>query len=142
MQLNQVTLHPDEFLTVKIYRKSLNDIPSQVKNAYKSNSAITDIGVTFDGTWLTRGHSSQIGVNCVINLLSALVMAFEIMSKRYIECEHAKSGSSCAMEQEAALELRQRSKDNSYQYTTLLSDGDAKTYQYLNTMEVYGSGIK
>ncbi|GFU64149.1 uncharacterized protein TNCV_3745171 [Trichonephila clavipes] len=86
----------------------------------------------FDGTWLTRGHSSKIGVGCVIDLLTGFVMDFEIMSKRCIECEHAKSGlgensaeclvwyeghisscainhvgSSCAMEQEAALKLWQ-----------------------------------
>ncbi|GFX08447.1 uncharacterized protein TNCV_3269361 [Trichonephila clavipes] len=98
--------------------------------------------VTFDGTWLTRGHSSQIGVGCVIDLLTGFVMAFEIMSKRCNECEHSKSGSSCAMEQEAALKLWQRSEGNGFRYTTLLSDGDAKTYQYLNTKEVYGPEIK
>ncbi|GFT00206.1 uncharacterized protein TNCV_462741 [Trichonephila clavipes] len=78
------------------------------------------------------------------------------MSKRCIECEHAKSGSgensaefhvwyeghissctinhigsSCAMEQKAALKLWQRSENNGFRYTTLLSDGDAKTFQYL-----------
>ncbi|GFV63174.1 uncharacterized protein TNCV_4329991 [Trichonephila clavipes] len=141
--------------------KSLNDVRSQVKSTYQSNSAITDIDVTFDGTWLTRGHSSQIGVGSVIDLLTGFVMDFEIMSKRCIECEHAKSGfgensaefhvwyeghiyscainhvrSSCAMEQEAALKLWQGSEDNGFRYTTLLSDGDAKTYQYLNTKEV------
>ncbi|GFY00113.1 uncharacterized protein TNCV_1342111 [Trichonephila clavipes] len=72
--------------------KSLNDVRSQVKSAYQSNSAITDIDVTFDGTWLTRGYSSQIGVGCVIDLLTGFVLDFEIMSKRCIECEHAKSG--------------------------------------------------
>ncbi|GFV57006.1 uncharacterized protein TNCV_1678871 [Trichonephila clavipes] len=72
--------------------KSLDDVRSQVKSAYQSNSAITDIDVTFDGTWLTRGHSSQIGVGCVIDLLTGFVMDFEVMSKRCIECEHAKSG--------------------------------------------------
>ncbi|GFX50211.1 uncharacterized protein TNCV_2782331 [Trichonephila clavipes] len=147
--------------------KSLNDVRSQVKSAYQSNSAITDIDVTFDGTWLTRGHSSQIGVGCVIDLLTRFVMDFEIMSKRCIECEHAKSGlgensaefhawyeghissrainhvgSSCAIEQEAALKLWQRSEDSGFRYTTLLSDGDAKTYQYLNTKEVYCPEIK
>ncbi|GFX89867.1 uncharacterized protein TNCV_1535141 [Trichonephila clavipes] len=122
--------------------KSLNDVRSQAKSAYQSNSAITDIDVTFDGTWLTRGHSSQIGVGCMIDLLTGFVMDFEIMSKHCIECEHAKSGSSCAMEQEAALKLWQRSEDSGYRYTTLLSDGDAKTYQYLNTKEVYGPEIK
>ncbi|GFV44066.1 uncharacterized protein TNCV_3571871 [Trichonephila clavipes] len=56
--------------------KSLNDVRSQVKSAYQSNSVITDIDVTFDGTWLTRGHSSQIGVGCVIDLLTGFVMDF------------------------------------------------------------------
>ncbi|GFV21675.1 uncharacterized protein TNCV_1834531 [Trichonephila clavipes] len=46
------------------------------------------------------------------------------------------------MEQEAALKLLQRSEDSGFRYTTLLSDGDAKTYQYLNTKEVYGPEIK
>ncbi|GFV37605.1 uncharacterized protein TNCV_4982271 [Trichonephila clavipes] len=125
-----------------IYRKNLNDLSSQVKSAYQSNSSITDIDVSFDGTWLTRGYSTQIGVGCVIDILTGFVMDFEIMSKRCIECEHAKSGSSCATEQEAALKLWQRSEDNGFRYTTLLSDGDAKTYQYLNTKEVYSLEIK
>ncbi|GFW44902.1 uncharacterized protein TNCV_4512161 [Trichonephila clavipes] len=56
--------------------KSLNDVRSQVKSAYQSNSAITDIDVTFDGTWLTWGHSSQIGVGCVIDLLTGFVIIF------------------------------------------------------------------
>ncbi|GFW20082.1 uncharacterized protein TNCV_2320231 [Trichonephila clavipes] len=58
----------------------------------KTPFIITDIDVTFDSTWLTRGHSSQIGVGFVIDLLTEFVMDFEIMSKRCIECEHAKSG--------------------------------------------------
>ncbi|GFY21063.1 uncharacterized protein TNCV_3991071 [Trichonephila clavipes] len=56
--------------------KSLNYVRSQVKSAYQSNSTITDIDITFDGTWLTRGHSSQIGVGCVIDLLTGFVMDF------------------------------------------------------------------
>ncbi|GFU94380.1 uncharacterized protein TNCV_4150671 [Trichonephila clavipes] len=117
---------------MKIYRKSLNDVRSQVKSAYQSNSTITDIDVTFGCTWLTRVHSSQIGVGCMIELLTGFVMDFQIMSKRCIECGHAKSGlgensaefhvcydghisscainhvgSSCAIEQEAALKLWQ-----------------------------------
>ncbi|GFV14620.1 uncharacterized protein TNCV_1775711 [Trichonephila clavipes] len=142
-----------EWELLDLQKKRLNDFRTQVKSAYQSNSAITDIDVTFDGTWLTRGHSSQIGVGCVIDLLTGFVMDFEIMPKRCIECEHAKSGlgensaefhvwyesrisscainhveSSCAMEQEAALKLWQRSEDNGFRYTTLLSDAEAITY--------------
>ncbi|GFW74113.1 integrase catalytic domain-containing protein [Trichonephila clavipes] len=123
----------------QIYRKSLNDVRSQVKGVYQSNSAITDVDVTFDGTWLTWGHSSKIDVGCVIDLLTGFVMDFEIMSKRCNECEHAKSGlrenseefhlwyeghisscainhigSSCVPEQEAAFKSWQRSEDNGF----------------------------
>ncbi|GFX92993.1 uncharacterized protein TNCV_139371 [Trichonephila clavipes] len=155
------------YLAMEKFLKSLNDVRSQVKRAYQSNSAINDIDVTFDDTWLTRGHSSQKGISCVIDLLTGFVMDFEIMSKRRIECEHAKSGlgenssefhvwyevhisscainhvgSSCAMEQEAALKLWQRTEDSGFRYMTLLSDGGAKTYQYLNVKEVHGHEIK
>ncbi|GFX54056.1 uncharacterized protein TNCV_2336921 [Trichonephila clavipes] len=153
---------------IRSTEKSLNDVRSQVKSAYQSNSAITDIDVTFDGTWLTRGHSSQIGVGCVIDLLTGFVMDFLKLCRNaalnvntqnlvwekiqqnfmcgrrrpYISsCAINHVGSSCAMEQEAALKLWQRSEDNGFRYTTL-SDGDAKTYQYLNTKEVYGPEIK
>ncbi|PRD27160.1 UNVERIFIED_CONTAM: hypothetical protein NCL1_36141 [Trichonephila clavipes] len=51
-------------------------------------------------------------------------------------------GSSCAMEQEAALKLWQISVDNDFRYSALLPDGDAKTYQYSNTKEVYDPEIK
>ncbi|GFV85139.1 uncharacterized protein TNCV_4171921 [Trichonephila clavipes] len=81
-----------DYLAMEKFLKSLNDVRNQVKSAYQINSVITDIDVTFDGTWLTRGHSSQIGVGCVIDLLTGFVMDFEMMSKRCIECEHAKSG--------------------------------------------------
>ncbi|GFW76785.1 uncharacterized protein TNCV_58831 [Trichonephila clavipes] len=65
------------------------------------------------------------------------------MRRTYISsCAINHVGSSCAMEQEAALKLWQKFEDSGFRYTTLLSDGDAKTYQYLNTKEVYGPEIK
>ncbi|GFX93081.1 uncharacterized protein TNCV_140251 [Trichonephila clavipes] len=70
----------DESIQVST-EKSLNDVRSQVKSAYQSNSAITDIDVTFDGTWLTRGHSSQIGVGCMIDLLTGFFMDFLKLSQ-------------------------------------------------------------
>ncbi|GFX89325.1 uncharacterized protein TNCV_1340241 [Trichonephila clavipes] len=65
-----------------------------IKSSNFTSRRISDSeDVTFDGTRLTRGHSSQIGVGCVIDLLTEFVMDFfEIMSKRCIECEDAKSG--------------------------------------------------
>ncbi|GFV35880.1 uncharacterized protein TNCV_2866392 [Trichonephila clavipes] len=75
--LNCENSEAPHYVIMNIYSKKLeNDVRSQVKSAYQSNSAITDIDVTFDGTWLTRGHSSQIGVGCVIDLLTGFVMDF------------------------------------------------------------------
>ncbi|GFU08642.1 uncharacterized protein NPIL_14741 [Nephila pilipes] len=96
-------------------------------------------------------------------LPAGFVIDYEIMSKRCIECEYGKPNlgensveynvcyesylsscfgnhvrSSCKMEQEAALKFGRRSKDIGFPNTTLLSDGDAKTYQYLYSKEVNG----
>ncbi|GFU79265.1 uncharacterized protein TNCV_2137881 [Trichonephila clavipes] len=122
----------------------------------------------FDGTWLTRGHSSQIGVGCVIDLLTGFVMDFlklcqnaalNVITQNLV-WEKIQQNFMCGMKRtyifmcyqsrkmilchgkEAALKLWQRSEDSGFRYTTLLSDGDAKTYQYLNTKEVYVPEIK
>ena len=40
---------------------------------------VLDISVSFDGTWLTRGHSSHIGVGCVVDLLTGLCLDAHVM---------------------------------------------------------------
>ena len=39
-----------------------------------SDNDIMDISVRFDGSWLTRGHKSLIGMGCVIDVLTGLVI--------------------------------------------------------------------
>ncbi|GFR21090.1 uncharacterized protein TNCT_531741 [Trichonephila clavata] len=120
--------------------KSLNDVRSQVKGAYQSRCVITDIDVT----WLARGHSSQPGVGCLIDILTGFVMVFQIMSTRCIENENSKPylsensaefhawydgcisscainhvGSSCTMEQEVALKLWQISEGKVFEVKLL-----------------------
>ncbi|GFX26756.1 uncharacterized protein TNCV_1839291 [Trichonephila clavipes] len=46
--------------------------------------------VGFDGTWLTRGHTSLIGVGCIIDMLIRYVIDFEVMSKVCRHCSVAK----------------------------------------------------
>lgn len=149
--------------------KQLQDVRREVRNAYgdfKDND-IVNISVSFDGTWLTRGHSSQIGVGCVIDLLTGYVVDYEVLSKRCTECEQAKAslkensaefdvwfqghkqicsvnhrGSSGGMEVEAAVKLWKRSEEKGFRYTTLLSDGDSKTFLKLTEAEVYGKTIE
>ncbi|GFX81619.1 transposable element Tcb1 transposase [Trichonephila clavipes] len=100
--------------------KSLNDVRSQVKSAYQSNSAITDIDVTFDGTWLTQGHSSQIDVGCMIDLLTGFVMDFGIMSKRCIECNTQNLDHLVTWNKRLLLNYGKRSEDSGFRHDTIV----------------------
>ncbi|GFV48677.1 uncharacterized protein TNCV_292901 [Trichonephila clavipes] len=88
------------------------EIHREIKNAYENGAEIADLSVSFDGTWLTRGHTSLIGIGCVIDMLTEYVVDFEVMS------------SSTSMEMEAALTLWKRSTSLGFRYITVLSDGD------------------
>ena len=46
-----------------------NGIPSEFAEE-QDDSATLDIAVSYDGTWLTRGHKSHIGFGCVIDILT------------------------------------------------------------------------
>ncbi|KAJ4425367.1 hypothetical protein ANN_27982 [Periplaneta americana] len=49
-----------------------------------SDSDVINIGVSYDGTWMKRGHTSKY---VVIDILTGLVLDFEIMSKYCSTCE-------------------------------------------------------
>ncbi|GFV00889.1 uncharacterized protein TNCV_1387031 [Trichonephila clavipes] len=141
----------------------LLDVRKNVREAYgsKNDKDIVNIGVPYDGSWLTREHTSNIGVGCVIDLLTGFVIDYEVMSKRCGECEQTKFaledsaefrvwyegyqdvcsakhvGSSGAMEVNAAVKLWERSESIGFRYTTLLSDGDS--FLELKERNVYGS---
>lgn len=131
---------------------------------------ILDLVVSFDGSWPKRGHSSLFGFAAVIDLLTGLVVDFIILCKhcrvcavhstemdvtsdeyknwleQHVssgECEKNYSGSSNAMEMVAAETMWKRSvKKNGFRYTSVLSDGDAKTHSHLQKEEPYGPNIK
>ncbi|GFW34689.1 uncharacterized protein TNCV_953171 [Trichonephila clavipes] len=142
-----------------------SEVHSEVRNAYEipSDVPVVDISVSFDGSWLTRGHTSLIGTACVIDILTGYVIDFEVMCKVCCNCSVAKrelgessadydiwfeghrkdcdinhSGSSASMEMEAALILWERFQEIRFHYSTLLSDGDCKTFNYLTEKNVYG----
>ena len=104
------------------------------------------------------------GVACVIGVITGLVLDFVVLSLYCHSCESARvrchgtntaayrqwaaqhdncsknySGSSGGMEMAAAKLLWKRSEARSgFRYTTLLSDGDAKTHSHLCSLGVYG----
>ena len=45
-----------------------------------------DISISYDGSWLTRGHSSLVGVGAVIELFTGLVLDFHVVSKYCQAC--------------------------------------------------------
>ena len=146
-------------------RKTVKDAYIQLDPTMKDSPNI-DITVSYDGTWHKRGHTSNYGVGCVIDVFTGFVLDFEVLSKfcqlctiqnkklgaksrafkewydiHIPNCQCNYSGSSPAMEMEAAKRMWERSKSYGLQYTTMLSDGDAKTFTSLQQSKVYGDNV-
>ena len=126
-----------------------------------------DLAVSYDGSWMTRGHRSQYGIGCVIELLTGLVLDLQVMSlycqrcayastryggmdtnnfKRWFrthepECNCNYKGASGGMEVKAAELLWTRSMNRNFRYTQMLSDGDSKTFNHLTSLRVYGDVV-
>lgn len=118
-----------------------------------------NIAVSYDGSWMTRGHSSHIGVGTVIELFTGLCLDYVVLSnfcagcetgpkesdpsfdswKKDHKCQKNTDKKSGEMEVEAALILWKRSLErHNLRYTTVLSDGDSRTYLALQEEKVYG----
>ncbi|XP_077513273.1 uncharacterized protein LOC144124468 [Amblyomma americanum] len=132
-----------------------------VKDVYSKMqpSSPSNITVVYDGTWLTRGHSSHIGVGCIIEFYTGLVLDCTVLSNfclgccqqpaesdpsygTWIEqhqCQKNTDVASGQMEVEAALILFRRSFSSyGLRYTNVICDGDSRTYLALCKDEVYG----
>ncbi|KAH9371996.1 hypothetical protein HPB48_022807 [Haemaphysalis longicornis] len=133
-----------------------------IKDLYAElGNAPGNIDVIYDGTWLTRGHTSHICVGlhhrdvyrfsdrpcCPCQLLLGCTLGPKENDEGYAAwlvdhapvCQRNIDVKAGQMEVEAALLLFQRSLEkHKLRYTTMLSDGDSKTYHALTTNEVYG----
>lgn len=144
-----------------------------VRRAYieagSNGDSVLDVSVSYDGTWHKRGHTSAYGIGIVIDLLTGLVIDYEVVSKYCAmctisatelgdqspeyhvwyeghkssgECDINYEGSSVAMEMFAAHVLWNRSiSHGQMRYTTILSDGDSKTFNHLVHENVYGREV-
>ncbi|GFS93495.1 uncharacterized protein TNCV_1982041 [Trichonephila clavipes] len=61
--------------------QSSSHIRKEIKDAYKNGAEINHLSSSFDGTRLSRGHTSLIGVGCIIDMLIGFVVDLEVMSK-------------------------------------------------------------
>ncbi|GFY21068.1 uncharacterized protein TNCV_3991121 [Trichonephila clavipes] len=66
-------------------------IHREIKNEYKNRAEITDLSVSFDETWLTRGYTSLIGVGCIIDMLTGYIVDFEVLSMVCRHCSVVKN---------------------------------------------------
>ncbi|CAN7980517.1 unnamed protein product, partial [Ixodes pacificus] len=123
----------------------------------------SNIAVSYDGSWKTRGHSSHIGVGTVIELFSGFVLDQVVLSNFCLACEKGpkegtvgyeewkashEASQNCQkntnskagqMEVEAALILFKRSWERHHlRYTTMLCDGDSRSFTALQEENVYG----
>ena len=66
----------------KTYSAALLDkAVTRVKTLYNpADDGITDIHVSYDGTWHKRGHTSKTGMGCVIENKSGLVVDYEVLT--------------------------------------------------------------
>ncbi|GFV16866.1 uncharacterized protein TNCV_3363631 [Trichonephila clavipes] len=55
-------------------------------DASLKNQEIIDVSVSYDGTWQKRGHTSNLGLGIIIDILSGLVLDFEVLSKYCQNC--------------------------------------------------------
>ena len=145
-----------------------------VRNVYKrldpsiDESGVMDLIVSFDGSWMTQGHSSLYGIGCVVEMVTGLVIDFTILSlycqscacavaryggrdtdnfkqwyDQHSDCTINYTGSSNAMEKTAAEILWTNSVDkHDFRYTTMLSDEDSSTYAHLCALNVYGDDVE
>ena len=128
---------------------------------------IIDVTVTCDGTWSHRGFVAPYGVVAVIVWKTDQVLDVTVLSKFCRDCKEAErtmgsesqefldwmvkhqdscnsnfSGSSPAMEAEGVSILWGRSVErNQMRYTTVISDGGAKSIMRLNNEHPYGSDV-
>ena len=142
-------------------RKAITEAYSDL-GIHADDRGILDIGVSFDGSWQKRGHTSHNGMASVIDLMTGLPIDFEVLSNYCNKCKIAEdkpadlewkaqhslvcqknfSGSANAMEVECAKRLWSRSEEmHKLRYTTILCDGDSKACDAVNSMKVYGENV-
>lgn len=130
------------------------------EEAIKSNSC--DITVSGDGTWKTRGYTSQIGVCTVIGAETGKVIDVEVLSSSCKTCDLWKdkhsgnaleewkakhspnclknhAGSSCKMEVDGMIKIFHRSQtERGVKYINYIGDGDTKTFSSVVDSKPYG----
>lgn len=74
--------------------KSLIEARNEVRKCYgdlNDDNTILDITVSYDRSWQKRGFTSKYGIGCCIEVITGLVIDFEILSKYCKRCQLQKA---------------------------------------------------
>lgn len=143
--------------------ESLKKAASELKELYEPDieTGMFEVAVSGDGSWPTRGFSSNYGVYFIMSVVTGKVLDMHIMSKycrgcsltgnkmdtdseEYRKwkdshvCEKNYDGSSPGMEVEGTKVVFSRSEHkHCLQYTQLLGDGDSKGFEEAKKVVTY-----
>lgn len=56
----------------------------------KDNSSILNIDVSSDGTWMTKGYTTKVGVAFVMDITTGLALDFKVLNKFCRSCANMK----------------------------------------------------
>ena len=70
--------------SAQILRKVYKDL-----DQFIDESGVIDLNVSFDGSWMTRGHKSLYGIGCVVEVVTGLVIDFAVLSLYCQSCSYA-----------------------------------------------------
>ena len=126
--------------------------------------SVRDIDVSVDGSWMTKGHTSNIGTTSLIGCNSGKVLDTETKSKVCKSCEYwtnrtneegyinwkeshvctmTHSGSSGSMEADSPVEMFGRSVESfNLRYTRYIGDGDTNSFKRVHDSNSYGSSCE
>ena len=79
-----VTLMLDDAATV--VRRAFRDIDSSI-----GHDNTIDLSVSCNGSWMTRGHKSQYGIDCFVEVITGLVIDVQVMSLYCQRCSYAST---------------------------------------------------
>ena len=63
----------------RLIEKTEVEVPQKVREG-ENGDKIAEVGVTVDGSWQKRGHTSKIGVVFLLSVLTGEVLDYEVMS--------------------------------------------------------------
>ena len=157
-----------EAVTKSAVKVSMSEAANQLHKRIDSEPSpepkAVNVPISFDSSWKTRGHYSNIGFGAAISTSTKKVLDYEILSRicekcsiwteekqkdkpseyeKWLErhkpnCNRNYTGSSQAMEPEAAERIWGRSLErNRLVYSVFIGDGDSKAFQHVTSLNPY-----